>query len=278
MAVVLSISPKDINHPSTKTLSTKLLSRSSNTRRHGKRQSQLQDHPKTASQTHTEIDPYAPSRPTINNYRLLVSGIAPPRPNRLHQHRLRRQNQTANLAPFSYFQVIDHDPPTFIVGFSSRPGAVKDTFRNLQDTGECVINTVSESMIEAVNATSIDAPYGVSEWEVSGLTKAEGSTVRAARVRESVFSVEGKVLDIKEFAAHKPGMSKSAVVMMQASRLWVREDAVDEEGSHVDLDKLRPVAQLGGIAYGRVTEVFERPRRRWENEVGGKWVFPAFLD
>jgi flavin reductase (DIM6/NTAB) family NADH-FMN oxidoreductase RutF len=36
--------------------------------------------------------------------------------------------------------------------------------RNLLKTGECVINLISEGIIEAVNSTSINAPYGVSEW------------------------------------------------------------------------------------------------------------------
>ncbi|PWY71009.1 hypothetical protein BO70DRAFT_399622 [Aspergillus heteromorphus CBS 117.55] len=115
-----------------------------------------------ASKKHHEIDPYAADRPMINNYRLLVSGIAP-RPIGFIST-VSADGQTENLAPFSYFQAMDHDPPMFMVGFSSRPGPVKDT-------GECVINTVSENMIEAVNVTSIDAPYGVSEWKVSGCTR-----------------------------------------------------------------------------------------------------------
>ncbi|KAL4870701.1 hypothetical protein BDV12DRAFT_165625 [Aspergillus spectabilis] len=155
----------------------------------------------------------------------------------------------------------------FILGFSSRPGVEKDTLLNLKETGECVINTVSENMIEAVNATSIDAPYGVSEWEICGLNKAPSSTVRPARVKESVFSVEGRVLDIKEFEAHQPGMSVAGVVLIKATRFWVEAGAADEAGSHIELEKLRPVAQLGGVSYGRVTSTFERPRRRWGDEV-----------
>ncbi|KAE8154042.1 hypothetical protein BDV25DRAFT_126727 [Aspergillus avenaceus] len=189
--------------------------------------------PSSTSKGHREIDPYAPDRAMINNYRLLVSAVAP-RP--IGFLSTVNKKGEKNLSPFSYFQVIDHDPPMFIVGFSSRPGRAKDTFANLQETGECVINSLSENMIEAVNATSIDAPYGVSEWEVSGLTEAESSTVRPGRVLEFVFSVEGKV--------------------------------VDEEGSHVELEKLRPVGQLGAVAYSRVMEVFERPRKRWSEEVG----------
>lgn len=214
---------------------------------------------------HHEIDPYAADRPMINNYRLLVSGIAP-RP--VGFISTVNSDGQKNLSPFSYFQVLDHDPPMFILGFSSRPGRVKDTYRNLKETGECVINTVSENMIEAVNASSIDAPYGVSEWEVSGLHEAPSTTVKPARVAESVFNIEGKVIDIKEFADHqKPGMSLAATVLIKATRFWVKEGTADAEYSHIDLEKLRPVGQLGGVSYGRVVSTFERPRGRWSDEV-----------
>ncbi|ATY59051.1 FMN-binding split barrel [Cordyceps militaris] len=216
------------------------------------------------SWTHRQVDPYAADRPMIHNYKLLVSGIAP-RPVGFIST-VSADGRTKNLAPFSYFQVVDHDPPTFVVGFSSRPGRAKDTFRNLQDTGECVINTVSENMMEAVNATALDPPHGVSEWAISGLHEAPAATVRPSRVHESVFSVEGKVVDAKELGHGKPGMSAAGVVLIQATRFWVREDATNDEASHIELDKLRPVAQLGGMSYGRITSTFELPRKRWADE------------
>ncbi|KAL1600998.1 hypothetical protein SLS59_005664 [Nothophoma quercina] len=223
----------------------------------------------SASSQHIEVDPYAADRPMINNYRLLIAGIAP-RP--IGFLSTVSKDGKKNLAPFSYFQVVDHDPPLFIVGLSSRPTGAKDTFVNLKETGECVINTVSENMIEAVNATSIDAPFGVSEWDISGLTEAPTTTVKASRVKESVFSIEGKVEDIKEFTHGKDGMSVAANVLIKASRFWVRQDATNDEVSHIDVEKLRPVAQLGGMAYGRVSETFEIPRRRWVDEVDGSEV------
>lgn len=218
-----------------------------------------------ASWTHREVDPYAPDRPMVSNYRLLVSGIAP-RPIGFIST-VSSDGKTKNLAPFSYFQVIDHDPPTFVVGFSSRPGREKDTYTNLKATGECVINTVSENMMEAVNATSLDPPHGVSEWDISGLHEAPSATVRPSRVQESVLSIEGKVVDTKELGDHsRPGMSAAGMVLIQATRFWVREDATNDDASHVELDKLRPIAQLGGMSYGRITSTFELPRKRWADE------------
>lgn len=125
-------------------------------------------------------------------------------------------------------------------------------------------------MIPAVNATSIDAPYSVSEWAISGLHQAPSTTVTPSRVQESIFSIEGKLTDMKEFENHaKPGMSITiaAVGIVEATRFWVREDAINDDRSQVDLNVLRPVAQLGGISYAKITETFELPRSNWATAV-----------
>lgn len=220
----------------------------------------------TGAAEHVEVDPYAPDRSMNSNYKLLISGIAP-RPIGLLS--TVSKGGKKNLAPFSYFQVVDHDPPLFIVGFSASSGLAKDTFKNLVDTSECVINTVSEDMVEAVVATSIDAPEGVSEWEISGLTQAPSSTVQPPRVEESIFSIEGELVDVKELGVPEQGRSVAATALIRARRFWVRGDATNDEVSHIDIEKLRPVAQLGGMAYARVSEVFDVTRKKWKDEIGG---------
>jgi len=79
---------------------------------------------------------------------------------------------------------VNHDPPVFIVGFAGGLGQAKDSLRNLLESGECVINIVSEHYIEAANATAVNAPYGVSEWALTGLTPAGCKDVKASRVKE----------------------------------------------------------------------------------------------
>jgi flavin reductase (DIM6/NTAB) family NADH-FMN oxidoreductase RutF len=208
---------------------------------------------------HVEIDPYAEGRPAASNYKLLISGMVP-RPIALVSTQS-ADGKTTNLAPFSYSQVVNHDPPTFIVGFAGGLGNAKDTLRNMQETGECVINIISEHFVEAANSTSINAPYGVSEWKTSGLTPAPTAVVKPARVKESIVAIEGKLVDTKEFESRSaPGKKTGAMIIVEGVRFWVREDAIDEERSAVDLSVLKPISRLGGITYGRTTESFEIPR------------------
>lgn len=220
----------------------------------------------SVDKSHIEVDPNQEDRPMISNYKLLVSAI--PRPVSFVSTLAR--DGTPNLAPFSYFQVVDHDPVILVIGFSARPGRPKDTRRNLEETGECVINILSEHFVEAANATSLDVPYETSEWGLSGLTPRDSATVRPKRVQEAVFSIEGKLLEMKSLDYHghaAQGRPTGALAIIEAKRFWVQQDALNEARDNVDLESLRPVVQLGGISYGRVRDTFELPRPSLKTEL-----------
>ena len=168
---------------------------------------------------------------------------------------------STNLAPFSYTNVINHDPPLFTVGFSGGFSNAKDTLRNLEATKECTINIISEHYIEAANATSINAPYGISEWSLSGLTPAPCTEVKPPRVKEAVFSIEGKLFSTTEFESKAtPGKKTGVLAIIEGVRFWVREDAINEDRNIIDPAVLRPISRLGGITYGRTVEACEIPR------------------
>ncbi|KAI2626435.1 hypothetical protein GGR54DRAFT_590972 [Hypoxylon sp. NC1633] len=218
---------------------------------------------------HVCIDPYEPGRPSPFNYKLLISGIVP-RPIGFVSTQSASGEQR-NLAPFSYFNMMNHDPPMFVLGFASTLAAPKDTLRHLVDSRECVVNIIGEDFLEAANATSVDAPVGASEWEVSGLTPvADCVDVRPPRVREAVFSVECKLDTVREFDSRaNPGAKSGCMVVVEGTRFWVREDALNDERSLIAPEVLRPISRLGGITYGRVTEAIEIPRPRFAEDVGG---------
>ena len=219
------------------------------------------------SKKHISIDPYGEGRQPVQNYKLLISGIIP-RPIGFLST-ASADGSSTNLATFSYTQVFNHDPPIFVVGFSGGFDNAKDTLRNLVDTEECVINLISEDFVEAANATAIDLPYGQSEWSVSGLTPADTEVVRPKRVKESVFSIEGKLLSTQEFGSRSnPDKKTGVLAVIEGVRFWVREDAINEERSLIDPSVLRPVARLGGISYARVVDAFEIVRPVLKDELG----------
>src|SRR5437868_12630270 len=57
-----------------------------------------------------------------------------------------------NLAPFSYFMAGGANPPSVVVSpLTDRNGQPKDTLRNIQATGEYVINVVTYAMRDKMN-------------------------------------------------------------------------------------------------------------------------------
>ena len=53
-----------------------------------------------------------------------------------------------NLSPYSYFNVMSHDPPVVCIGMTSssptekRPSPMKDSQQNITDTGQAPIKTL----------------------------------------------------------------------------------------------------------------------------------------
>jgi flavin reductase (DIM6/NTAB) family NADH-FMN oxidoreductase RutF len=200
-----------------------------------------------ATAEHVSIDPYATDRSMFDNYKLLVSGVVP-RPIAFISTRS-RDGSSENLAPMSFFQLVNVDPPIFAIAVTSPLADAKDTLHNLLETREVVINIVSEGFVEAVNATSINAPYGVSEWDISGLTPVyDCQTVKCARVKEAVFSIEAKLEGVFQFTSRlNPGTKSGSLELVEASHFWVREDAINDEKNLVDLAvswERRPVYTL----------------------------------
>lgn len=133
------------------------------------------------------IDPKKSSVQEI--FRLLLGGVAP-RPIALVS--TLSPDGLPNLAPFSFFNAFGGNPP--IVAFSPsrrRAGATtKDTYRNLRDTNECVIQAVTYEIIQQVNLASGEYPSEIDEFVKSGLTPIPSELVKPARVMESPFQME----------------------------------------------------------------------------------------
>jgi flavin reductase (DIM6/NTAB) family NADH-FMN oxidoreductase RutF len=219
------------------------------------------------TKSHRSIDPYEEGRPVVHNYKMLISAIVP-RPIGFTST-ISGDGESTNLAPFSYFNMVNHDPPIFVLGFAGGMDRAKDTLKNLLETKEAVINIISEEYIEAANFTAINAPSGVSEWSFSGLTPEKSKLVRPNRVKEAVFSIEAKLVDTTEWTSkspNTPGKKTGVTAFLEGVNFWVREDAIDKDGVLVDPAVIKPISRLGGITYARTTQAFELPRPDY-NEV-----------
>lgn len=159
-----------------------------------------------------------------------------------------------NLAPFSFFNGFCGDPP--IVGFSPNNNPPKDSLVNARDTGEFVVNIVTESIAEQMNLTSRRYAPEVDEFQVAGLTPGPGTIVKAPRVLESPISMECKVTQIIELSRRPEANS---LVLGQVVFFHV-DDAVLDERGRIDPVKLRAIGRMGGTAYCRTSDLFHMLR------------------
>ncbi len=152
-----------------------------------------------------------------------------------------------NLAPFSFFNAVNDSPPVLMVSVSDRDdGTPKDTVRNILETGEFVVNVVSEDLVDKMVLTSEEFPPEVDEFEVAKLTPEPSRAVKPPRVREAKAKFECRLLKHeKVYDTH--------LILGEALLIEVDEGCINGEG-RVRYEELRPVGRLGGLyirAFGK---------------------------
>jgi flavin reductase (DIM6/NTAB) family NADH-FMN oxidoreductase RutF len=162
-----------------------------------------------------------------------------------------------NLAPFSFFQVICDAPPTLIVSISPRPdGSEKDTLRNARDSGELVVQLVSQAQAEAMNASSATLGPEVSEFERCGIASVASDTVAPRRVAGAPVAFECRLVQAMPYPAEHPSRHLLFAEVLVAHI----DDAVLADARHVDPRRLDLVGRLGGNQYTGTRDVFAMTR------------------
>ena len=170
-----------------------------------------------------------------------------------------------NLAPFSFFGLMCHDPPTLAFCTVHRNGQPKDTLSNLRETKECVVNMISEDFVEAANCCCGEYPPEVDEFELSGLTKVPSISLpnfSPPRVREAKVQMECRVIELKDLVGRNDKPTATMIICnIENVHLQSSVHRKTERGSdYVDHEALKPISRLGGNDYGRVGGAFTMAR------------------
>ena len=212
--------------------------------------------------------------PSATLYPLVISAVVP-RPIALVSSL--GADGSRNLAPFSYFGVMSHDPPVVTIGTcatSGRANRQKDTQQNVLETKEFVVNIVSEWMLEAANHTCGFFDRGVDEMELAGLTTLPSVSVRPPRVAESAIQMEC-VLEGTHPVVNASGVETATVLIGRVVAMHVLEGVLAPTATPgrdvVDPALLAPVSRLGGDTYARIREVYDLPRpgKEWQERRAG---------
>ncbi len=188
---------------------------------------------------------------TETAYRLLV-GCVVPRP--IAWITTVDASGRVNVAPFSSYNYVATSPPMLAVNIALRAGdgAVKDTARNILETGEFVVNVATESTMDLMHRSAWEYPADVSEAEVLGLPLLPSRHVRAPRIASSPVQMECR-LD----QAVTLGRGVNTLYIGEVLAFHLSDEVYD--GRRVDAEKMRPIARLGGPFYAGLGEIFHRP-------------------
>jgi len=191
-----------------------------------------------------------------NRYKILTATVTP-RP--IAWVTTMSEDGIVNAAPYSFFNVLGHEPPIVALGLLAGSGRFKDTATNILATGEFVVNLVSEANAEAMNVTCIDAPPEVDELQLAGLTPVASHKIRPPRIAQSPVSFECKVL-----TSMVTGPRQTAVIGRVLCAHIDESVVQDKERCHIDTQALHLIGRMHGSGwYVRCSDLFQIDRPVW---------------
>jgi len=173
------------------------------------------------------------------------------------------RNGQVNLSPFSYFNLMSHQPPIWV--FSPlrrmRDGSTKHTLDNIQEVKEVVINIVNYDMVQQQSLASTEYGKEINEFDKSGFTAVPSIQVAPPRGAESPVQLECRVREIIALS-DEPGAGNLVIAEILYMHIHKHLLGKDNTIQQKDLDL---VARLGGDWYCRVTDenlfIVQKPLR-----------------
>jgi flavin reductase (DIM6/NTAB) family NADH-FMN oxidoreductase RutF len=125
----------------------------------------------------------------------------------------------------------------------------KDTLRNVEETGEFVVNVVNEAISAGVNDTAAEVPPEVDEFQLAGFTAMASEVVRPPRVAESPAQMECKLLQVI-YVSRAPGAG--VIVLGEVVRFHVRENLFED--FRIDPAGLDAMGRMAGNTWVRTRD------------------------
>jgi flavin reductase (DIM6/NTAB) family NADH-FMN oxidoreductase RutF len=184
-------------------------------------------------------------------YKLLIGSILP---RAIGWVSTLSRDGVANLAPISFFTAVGRKPPMVSLSLQPRSDGVtlKDTFINIRDTGEFVVNLVTLPQAHAMHRSAFEFASDTDEFDAVGLEKEPSAAVRPPRVKDSPISLECRVERIISM-----GPLPDHVVFGEVLRFHIRDD-LHLEGGRIDTGALQAVGRLAA-EYTLVQNAFTTP-------------------
>ncbi len=184
-----------------------------------------------------------------DNYKLLTNLIVP-RP--IAWITSLNAKGIVNLAPFSFFNAVGSSHLYIVIGIGQRNnGDLKDTASNIQNSGEFVINMVTENLLAEMNISAIDFPSEESELIATHLNSLPSVHIKTPRLAEAEVSLECKLY-------REIGLGSSTLIIGEVLMFYVADRLI---GPRFHINGFEPIGRLGSpSSYCRTTDRFELSR------------------
>lgn len=178
----------------------------------------------------------------------LLTGLVVPRP--IAWITTQSTSGVLNVAPFSAFTFVSHQPPMVGVNIGRKDnGSLKDTGNNILAKGEYVVHIADASLLQPLHDSAEDHPPEVSEVQVLGLQTIPSDLIAVPRLAAAPVALECRLHRSIAF-----GDSGSEFMVGEVLAFHVRDGLVRD--FKVDTQALNPICRLAGPNYatiGRVT-------------------------
>jgi flavin reductase (DIM6/NTAB) family NADH-FMN oxidoreductase RutF len=188
---------------------------------------------------------------STSSYKLLIGSILP---RAIGWVSTQSKNGVDNLAPISFFTAVGRKPPMVSLTLQPRSDGVtlKDTFVNIRDTGEFVVNMVTLPHADEMHRSAFEFAPNVDEFTAVGLDREPSVVVRPPRIQGAPISMECRLDRIIPM-----GSVGDHVVFGEVLRFHVRDD-IYLPGGRIDTAALQPVGRLAA-EYTFVHTAFTTP-------------------
>ncbi|MCA1359449.1 flavin reductase family protein [Bradyrhizobium sp. IC3069] len=154
-----------------------------------------------------------------------------------------------NAAPFSFFNAFCEDPPLCMFAANRKPnGEDKDTFLNIQRTGEFVVNLTDEPLARAMHESSGDFPPEISEPDYLGLKLAPSAKIAVPRLADTPWAMEcklWKLIDVND---------DRRLIMGEGLHFHIRDELWDDKAMRVHMDRYHPIGRMFADRYCRTDD------------------------
>lgn len=189
-------------------------------------------------------------------YKLMTS-IVVPRP--IGWISTKSLNNIDNLAPFSFFNMISHDPPHVVFSAITTNNKRKDTVVNIIDTGEFVVNLVTEDVLEMMNETAIEIPFEESEFDFAAIASLSSIHIKPKRVKNSPIHLECKKVHDYTIAGNDNN-GGATLIVGKVLAIHINDELLDEN-LKIDRKKYKPIGKLSGGLYLKAIDDFYLKRK-----------------